>query len=527
MLSDQHAIRLFFWVMAYMTIMNHTALVAGSAKLVQTQDGSSVDYSAVRDAIKSGLRPVRFVAPTIVSAVVRTLELGLITLIAFVCAQEYLGFHSDIRVEFYALATVAGAAATVGMFELLGLNQLQVLLRPTQALPKIIASWICTFALIIVAMFLTKSSDEYSRAWLLFWFVAGFFALTTGRYIIAAVLKSLNNDGLFNRRAVLIGGGPHVPDLLRLVGGSSDAGVSILGFFDDRDETRVAPDFAGCKKLGKFSDAVDFVRVAKADLVIMTLPPAAESRIEVILQALRVLPADIRIAAHGQKLRYRPRAYSYVGNLPCLDISDRPLGDWGPLLKGIADRVIALVAIVLLSPVMLLAALAVKLDSPGPLIFRQKRYGFNNELVEVFKFRSMRIDAADATASKLVTRDDPRVTRVGRFLRKSSMDELPQLFNVLKGELSLVGPRPHATRASANGELYERVVDGYFARHRVKPGITGWAQINGWRGETETEEQIQRRVDHDLYYIENWSLTFDLYILARTPLSLLNLDRAY
>jgi lipopolysaccharide/colanic/teichoic acid biosynthesis glycosyltransferase len=139
----------------------------------------------------------------------------------------------------------------------------------------------------------------------------------------------------------------------------------------------------------------------------------------------------------------------------------------------------------------------------------------------------MYTEMSDANASRLVTKGDPRVTRVGRFIRKTSMDELPQLFNVLTGELSLVGPRPHATKAKANGELYEQVVDGYFARHKVKPGITGWAQINGWRGETETEEQIKRRVDHDLYYIENWSLTFDLYILARTPFSLLNHDQAY
>jgi lipopolysaccharide/colanic/teichoic acid biosynthesis glycosyltransferase len=170
----------------------------------------------------------------------------------------------------------------------------------------------------------------------------------------------------------------------------------------------------------------------------------------------------------------------------------------------------------------------VKLDSRGPILFRQKRYGFNNELIEVFKFRSMYVDQSDVSAAKLVTKDDPRVTRVGRFLRKTSIDELPQLFNVvMTGDLSLVGPRPHALQAKAANRLYDQVVDGYFARHKVKPGITGWAQINGWRGETDTQEKIQRRVEHDLYYIENWSVFLDLYILAATPFALMKTEHAY
>jgi lipopolysaccharide/colanic/teichoic acid biosynthesis glycosyltransferase len=177
---------------------------------------------------------------------------------------------------------------------------------------------------------------------------------------------------------------------------------------------------------------------------------------------------------------------------------------------------------------MVLVAVAVKLGSRGPVLFKQKRYGFNNDLIEVYKFRSMYVEAADARADRLVTKDDPRVTRVGRFIRKASLDELPQLINVvLKGNLSLVGPRPHAVNAKAEARLYDEAVDGYFARHRVKPGITGWAQINGWRGETDTYEKIQKRVEHDLYYIENWSVLLDAYILARTPLALLKTENAY
>jgi lipopolysaccharide/colanic/teichoic acid biosynthesis glycosyltransferase len=176
---------------------------------------------------------------------------------------------------------------------------------------------------------------------------------------------------------------------------------------------------------------------------------------------------------------------------------------------------------------MLAVAAAVALTSPGPILFRQKRYGFNNELIEVYKFRSMFVDQGDATASKLVTRGDPRVTPVGRFIRRTSLDELPQLFNVIKGELSLVGPRPHALQAKAANTLYDQVVDGYFARHKVKPGITGWAQVNGWRGETDTSDKIRRRVEHDLHYIENWSVLFDIRIMLATPLSLIRTQNAY
>ena len=192
------------------------------------------------------------------------------------------------------------------------------------------------------------------------------------------------------------------------------------------------------------------------------------------------------------------------------------------VLKWLFDRVVGSLALLAALPVLGLVALAVKLDSPGPVLFRQKRFGFNNERIDVYKFRSLYHHQADPTASKVVTKNDPRVTRVGRFIRKTSLDELPQLFNVvLKGNLSLVGPRPHAVQSKLENRLFDEAVDGYFARHRVKPGITGWAQINGWRGEVDTDEKIQKRVEYDLYYIENWSVLFDLYILLKTPFSLI------
>jgi exopolysaccharide biosynthesis polyprenyl glycosylphosphotransferase len=247
-----------------------------------------------------------------------------------------------------------------------------------------------------------------------------------------------------------------------------------------------------------------------------------------MLKKLWVLPVDIRLAAHTNKLRFRPRAYSFIAGVPVLDVADKPITDWDVVTKWLFDKVVGGIALMCLSPIMLIAAIAIKLDSRGPVFFKQRRYGFNNELIEVYKFRSMYVDQCDATASKLVQKGDPRVTRVGAFIRKTSIDELPQLINVVfKGNLSLVGPRPHAVHAKAADRLYDEAVDGYFARHRVKPGITGWAQVNGWRGETDTEEKIKRRVEHDLDYIENWSVLFDLVILAKTPLALAKTESAY
>ena len=316
--------------------------------------------------------------------------------------------------------------------------------------------------------------------------------------------------------------------MLRDLAQQKDTDLRIFGFFDDRTDDRSPDVVAGYPKLGTVDDLVEFARHTRIDLIIFTLPITAERRILEMLRKLWVLPIDIRLAAHTNKLRFRPRSYSYIGSVPVLDVFDKPIADWNVVLKIAFDKIVGALCLILLSPLFLAVAIAVKATSKGPILFRQKRYGFNNEVIEVYKFRSMYVDQLDPTASTLVTRDDPRVTPVGRFIRKTSLDELPQLFNVVfKGNLSLVGPRPHAVHAKAADREYDEVVDGYFARHRVRPGITGWAQVNGWRGETDTPEKIQRRVEYDLYYIENWSILFDLYILAITPFALAKTENAY
>jgi Undecaprenyl-phosphate glucose phosphotransferase len=363
--------------------------------------------------------------------------------------------------------------------------------------------------------------------WLVHWTLLSGFYFAFSRFIASLWAGTAAKTGRFTQRVAIVGGGEAAEDALELLAQSKQLAIEIVGLFDDRDDTRSPASVHKYAKIGKIADLAEFARGNRIDLVIVAIPMSAEQRLLQILKRLWELPVDIRISAASSELKLSPQAYSYLGELPMLNVFERPLRGWHAFLKDCIDRVLATIAIIVFSPVLAATALAVKLDSKGPVLFKQKRFGFNNEVIEVYKFRSMYADKSDFAATKQVTKGDPRVTKVGRIIRKSSLDELPQLFNVLAGDLSLVGPRPHATRASAAGSLYDEVVDGYFARHKVKPGITGWAQINGWRGETDTVEKIEQRVKHDLEYIDRWSLGFDLYILAKTPLSLLKTENAY
>ncbi len=367
----------------------------------------------------------------------------------------------------------------------------------------------------------------YSRLWFLAWFVAGIVVLFLSRTLLAFAIRRWARNGVMERRAVIVGGGNMAEALIRSIEQEPNNDIRICGIFDDRGTRRSPEVVAGYPKLGTVSELVTFARLARIDMLIIALPLSAELRVLQLLKKLWVLPLDIRLAAHANRLRFRPRAYSYVGAAPLLDIFDRPITDWDSVAKRGFDIFFSLAAIAVLWPVMLGTAIAIKLDSKGPVIFRQKRHGFNNEVIDVFKFRSMYTEMCDPEAKVLVSKGDPRVTKVGRFIRKTSIDELPQFFNVLKGDLSLVGPRPHAVAAGTKDLQFTEVVDGYFARHRVKPGVTGWAQISGWRGEIDNDDKIRQRVACDLYYIENWSLLLDLKILFLTPIRLLNTENAY
>jgi Undecaprenyl-phosphate glucose phosphotransferase len=398
--------------------------------------------------------------------------------------------------------------------------------RLTPQILKALAA-VAAVALTVAGLAFMFEQSIVSPAEVTIWMALTAIFLCGVRYAAMSLIEALTRAGRLVRRTVIVGGGKDADDLIAALASEPSNHMKILGVFDDRQDERGGESRHNVARLGTFEMLADFCRDSGVDLLIVTVPPRAEERLMQILYKLFTLQVDVRVSALNSKLRLNSRAYSYIGRVPLLAVMDKPLSDWDRVVKNLEDRVLGVLLFILASPVMALVALAVRLDSKGPILFRQKRYGFNNELIEVYKFRSMYVEGQDATASKLVTRDDPRVTRVGRFIRRASLDELPQLINVICGEMALVGPRPHATGAKAERDLYENVVQGYFARHRMKPGVTGWAQINGWRGETDTHEKLVRRVEHDLYYIDNWSMLLDLYIIAMTPFSLLTGKNAY
>ena len=467
------------------------------------------------------------ISPIVLAGFVRMAEFALIVLVGLAAFAVYLS-PSELLFWRYAGAIFAIALLSMFAFQTADIYQVQAFRGHEKQYMRLASAWSVVFLIVIGASFFTKAGEMFSRVWLGSFYVSGLVALMTSRKLLFLAVRKWTREGRLTRRTVIVGGGVAGAHVIEALQRQKDSCVKIIGLFDDRGDERSSTDCAGERKLGVVDDLVEFGRRTRVDLVIFSLPIAAEDRILQMLKKLWVLPVDIRLAAHTSKMQFRPRSYSYIGTVPVLDVFNRPIADWDVVMKWLFDKLIGGVMLVLALPVMALIAIAIKLESRGPVLFKQKRYGFNNDLIEVYKFRSMYAEAADVNASKLVTKDDPRVTRVGRFIRKASLDELPQLFNVaLKGNLSLVGPRPHAVNAKAEAKLYDEAVDGYFARHRVKPGITGWAQINGWRGETDTQEKIQRRVEHDLYYIENWSVLLDLYIVAHTPFALLKTENAY
>ena len=464
----------------------------------------------------------RAYSPVVIAGVVRVVDF---VLLSFVGIALYLGYMAPIAGFYweYVAAICGMTVATVICFQAADIYQVQVFRGQLRQMTRMISSWAFVFLLFIGASFFAKLGNEISRLWLSAFFFIGLGALVAERLFLRSMVRSWARQGRLDRRTIVVGSDKNGEHLIEALNAQDDSDLDILGVFDDRNDSRALDTCAGSPKLGKVDDIVEFARRTRIDLVLFALPISAETRILEMLKKLWVLPVDIRLSAHTNKLRFRPRSYSYLGKVPTLDVFEAPITDWDLVMKWLFDHVVGAIILLLAMPVMALVALAIKLDSPGPVLFRQKRFGFNNERIDVFKFRSLYHHHADPTASKVVTKNDSRVTRVGRFIRKSSLDELPQLFNVVfKSNLSLVGPRPHAVQGKLQSQLFDEAVDGYFARHRVKPGITGWAQINGWRGEVDSEEKIQKRVEFDLYYIENWSVLFDLYILLKTPLALIS-----
>jgi Undecaprenyl-phosphate glucose phosphotransferase len=414
---------------------------------------------------------------------------------------------------YYAIAIAAGALLTINTNHIAGLYNFDDLRRFTTQAVKLSGTWSVVALLLVAASYATKTSEDYSRIWTITWFFLGYAGMVLARVFAVRQIDGWYEEGRLARRVAIVGAGEKGARLIAHLKAMPEADIELVGVYDDR-ATRVAADLQGVPLRGKIEDLVALTRREQIDEIIIALPGQAGDRLHHVLEQLRTVTVDVKLCPDTVGVHLPMLGIDYLGGLAFLNIHRHALSGWNRIFKGVEDRVLAAIGIVVLSPLLMLIALAIKLDSKGPVFFKQRRLGFNNDEFSVLKFRSMSVTEDDPAAIAQATRQDPRVTRIGALLRRTSLDELPQLFNVLRGEMSLVGPRPHAV---AHNSQYAEIIDQYLGRHRVKPGITGWAQINGLRGETDTLEKMRRRVEYDLYYIDHWSLWFDLRILLLTP----------
>ncbi|NOY42917.1 MAG: undecaprenyl-phosphate glucose phosphotransferase [Planctomycetes bacterium] len=388
----------------------------------------------------------------------------------------------------------------------------------------VLINWLYTAPAVLGIGLLTRFNAEFSYQTKMVWLVLTPMAMVSGRVVLRSALRSLRRRGFNTRSFAICGINQLGLQLAENIQASPELGLTLAGFFDDRPASRLKDVSAEkCPCVGTLKKLVAMAKRGEVDMIFITFPMRAEKRIRDYLDQLGDTTASVYIVPDFFVFQMLHARWNQINGLPIVSVFETPISGIDGVLKRGFDIVVASLMLLILAVPMAIIALLVKYASPGPVFFRQKRYGLVGGEILVWKFRSMRC-CDNGTEVKQASQDDDRVTPIGRFLRKASLDELPQLFNVVGGSMSLVGPRPHA---SAHNEQYRSLIDGYMLRHKVKPGITGLAQVNGWRGETETLEKMERRIEFDHRYIREWSLWMDVKILLQTVAVVLKQENAY
>ncbi|MGL6026604.1 MAG: exopolysaccharide biosynthesis glycosyltransferase VpsL [Vibrio sp.] len=369
--------------------------------------------------------------------------------------------------------------------------------------------WAATIACLTLLGYFLKVSIDFSRLVIGNWFVGTFIVLIGWRILAFATVYYMHKKGLHTRNSVIIGMTVQGKELAANLTHNPELGIVMQGFYDDREPARLDD---SVPVLGSINDALSLAKTGQVQNVYIALPMQAQHRICQILEAFSDSTVNTYIVPDFFTFNLLHSRWYTIGDVNAFSIFDSPFNGLLNWVKRFEDLVLSCLILLLISPVLLMVAFGVKLSSPGPIIFKQNRYGLDGKPIQIWKFRSMRV-MDNGSQVLQATKGDPRVTRFGAFIRRTSLDELPQFFNVLQGSMSIVGPRPHAV---AHNEQYRTIVNRYMLRHKVKPGITGWAQINGWRGETDTLDKMEQRVRFDLDYIHRWSLWFDLKIVFLT-----------
>ena len=488
--------------------------VSKSGSLGTTVPSENSSGEVLTDGVRQKIRLARDLFGDIVQIIDFLLIIGGSIIVAHIYHTYFL--IGPYEFQLYAAAGIVGASAFAVLCRRDGYYDFDRLSSARQSIKAMLGQWGMVIFGLVMFGFAFKVSDSFSRVWLFAWGGATAIGLCLVR-IGASVWfrQSTQHNGVFARRIAIVGAnrlGVRFADRALL----SEDPLTIVGIFDaDRNRN-------GAVK-GRFpgGDLDDLVRAARNDevddIVIAADDVKSDDDLRRLVRRLSALPVSIALCPSFGWLDHEGGELVRFGPAPVLNLYRRPLDGWGGILKSLEDRVLGFVLLFALSPIMALIAIAIKIQGKGPILFSQKRHGFNNEVFSIYKFRTMTV-AEDGDVVVQAQKGDARITPLGAFLRRYSLDELPQLLNVVKGNMSLVGPRPHAL---AHNHQYARTVENYSGRHKVKPGITGWAQVNGYRGETSENEMMADRVKYDLEYIDNWSLFFDLKILVLTIFAVL------
>lgn len=452
---------------------------------------------------KTVLRPIQATIDVI-------LCVGLLLVLAFLR-------HGTIDTV-YRLLSVIVVLLMLGFYGYFGVyrfytDALNMVVRLTKAWATIV------FSLFLIG-FATKTTDSTSRQVILTWIVASYLAQLFAHLIARAIVKNLHaNQQRSRKSAVMIGANSLGLYLTRRINSNPWVGLKVIGVIDDDADQLAKWDLPDVPRLGGTNDLKRILHTNEIVSAYIALPLAKSEIIARLYIYLEERNVNIYWAPDIHEFKLINPSVKELGGVPLLTLSETPLLGTHKWAKYGEDKLLAILALLILSPLMLLAAIVIKFDSPGPVLFKQRRHGWDGRIIEVWKFRTMYMPQAVEDTTRQATKDDPRITRVGRFLRRTSIDELPQLFNVLQGTMSLVGPRPHAVE---HNDYYSKRIKAYLSRHRIKPGMTGLAQVQGFRGETDTLEKMEGRVAYDLRYINEWSIWLDIWILFKTVLTLLS-----
>lgn len=444
------------------------------------------------------------------SMLIRALDMTVVFMAGLVAA--FIKFSSLSLPSHYLLALVVATLLTPVIFNFFAIYSS---IRAKSFISHVfsLSQAVCFLALMLAGLaFISKSGETYSRLWFVNWMACALVLLVLYRCTLLLGLRLMRRRGWNERRVVIVGAGELGTKFANAVQQAVWTGFRVTTFLDD-NAAQKAKTINGVPVMQTPDNLCEFLATQRADEIWLALPLRAEARVKGIMHSLRHATINVRFVLDIFGLNLLNHSIDDVAGFPVLNISSTPMMGANRLIKALEDRVVALIILLLISPLLLVIAAAVKLSSRGPVFFKQKRHGWDGRIINVYKFRTMYLHKEEAGKVTQATAHDKRITPLGRWLRRTSLDELPQFINVLQGRMSIVGPRPHAL---AHNEQYKEVINTYMQRHRVKPGITGWAQVNGWRGETDTLAKMQKRVEYDLYYINNWSLGFDLKIILLT-----------